>query len=339
LVDTQEEALFTPRLVDALAQACREEDLRAPHTSIAKQRGYTFIQGKASVINHEKKTVVVETTAKELVLAYDALVCAYGAKTNFYSLEGTEHTFPFKTWDHLLAIEERLHPLINNHTSVHVGIIGGGATGIELAFALQKRLALLGVKDAQRQITIFQASPQILPGFLPKTIERATKRLQEKGITIQLTTPVKTVAKDHLVTKKGESVPLDFVIWTAGICPNVVECDIQAADTSGALIVDHTLRLAPHVYAGGDVIQFREKLLTIPKNAQTAMKMGAVIAKNILCERDNKPLATFHYRSAGVMLWMEDATTFDLFGVSLFSKALSWVRKMFYQARWRAMSQ
>lgn len=339
LIDPESHALFTPRLVDALAKACSEPDLRASHEQIAQRRGYTFIQGKASAVDQTSKRVTVSlSNNKKKILSYDTLVCTYGAETNFYQLEGKEHTLPFKTWDHLLTIEEELPRLVRLKKKLNIAVIGGGATGMEITFALNKRLALLGCGPKQRAVTVFQAGPQILPGFLPKTIERTTQYLKESQIDLRLSTPVLSVGESDLTLQKGEKMDIDLVIWAAGIRPNTVEIDPPSTDQKDALAVEHTLRVAPNIFAGGDVIQFRDKQQIIPKNAQTALKMGAVIAKNILREREGKPLQSFRYHSLGVMLWLNDTAAFDLGGLSWFSPIIIWFRNQLYTQKWKKMS-
>ncbi len=338
LVEPSSHALFTPRLVDALAQACSETDLRFPHATIAERRGYTFAQGKVTFIDKPKKAVTVERIdGKTASLKYDVLVCAQGAETNFFHLEGKERTLPFKTWEHLLALEEQLQPLARKKAPINVALIGGGATGIEIAFALHRRLEKLGMGPKRRAFTIFEAGPQILSGFLPRTITKTLKLIKANGFTLRTSTPVASVQETQLTTQAGEIVPADIVIWGAGIQPNKIEANVPNLDPKGALVVDYALRTEPGIYAGGDVIQFKDRQQIIPRNAQTALKMGKVIADNILREKAGKDVRAFTYRSLGVMLWLDQTTGFDLLGVSLLSPFFTWMRDTFYTRRWKQM--
>lgn len=338
LVEPSSHALFTPRLVDALAQACSETDLRFPHATIAQRRGYAFVQGKATYIDKPKKTVTVERAGvKTVSLKYDVLVCAQGAETNFFQLEGKELVFPFKTWEHLLALEEQLQPLTRKKTPFNITLIGGGATGIEIAFALHRRLEKLGISPKRRSLTIFDAGPQILSGFLPRTIMNTLKLIKANGFTLRTSTPAASVQDGQLTTRTGEIVPTDLVIWGTGIQANKIETDVPNLDPKGALAVDYALRTEPNVYAGGDVIQFKDNQRIIPKNAQTALKMGKAIADNILREKAGKEVRAFTYRSLGVLLWLDQTTGFDLLGVSLLSPLFTWMRKTFYTRRWKQM--
>ncbi len=337
VVDPESHALFTPRLVDALAQACRESDLRIPHATLAGRHGYDFIQGKAVRLDEAQKMVDIERvgSTEKVQASYDTLICAYGASTAFYGTQGQDYAYPFKTWEHLLRLEERLAQATRKNEDLRFAIIGGGATGIEAACALDLRLRALGRGPDARTITVFQAGPQILPGFLPKTVERAHAHLAASRIDVRLMTPVSRLLPDGLETKGGERVPTTMVVWAAGVRPNHVDGDTAEHSPTTDLMTDHALRVRPNVFAGGDVIQLKDGQRMIPKNAQTAMKMGALIAKNVLRERTGKPLRSFRYRSPGVMLWLGATAITDLLGLSLPSRAFVWVRSLFYWLRWR----
>ncbi len=337
VVDPESHALFTPRLVDALARACRESDLRIPHATLAERHGYDFIQGKAAHLDEAQKTVDIERVgnAEKMQASYDALICAYGASTAFYGTPGQEHAFPLKTWEHLLRLEERVAQAVRRAEPLRFSIIGGGATGIEAACALDLRLRALGHAPETRSITVFQAGPQILPGFLPKTVERAHAHLAASRIDVRLMTPVSRLLPDGLETKDGERVPATLVLWAAGVRPNHVDGDTAEHSPTTDLMTDHALRVRPNVFAGGDVIQLKDGQRMIPKNAQTALKMGALIAQNVLRERAGKRLRSFRYRSPGVMLWLGTTAITDLLGRSLPSRAFVWIRNLFYWLRWR----
>ncbi len=293
----------------------------------------------ATQINETAKTVRIirMSGGHQEDLPYDTLVCAYGASTAFYGTEGKEYAFPFKTWQHLIRVEARVAETVRRQGPLRFAIIGGGATGIEAACALDLRLQALGHAPETRTITIFQAGPQILPGFLPKTVARTHAYLAARQIETRLATPVKRVFAEGLETRAGEEVAANLVLWAAGVQPNRVEGDMAQDAPKAEMTPDHTLRVRSHIYAGGDVIQLKDGQRIVPKNAQTAMKMGALIAENILRERAGKPLTSFRYRSPGVMLWLGKTAITDLFGWSLPSRAFVWVRELFYKVRWWQM--
>lgn len=338
VVDPESHALFTPRLVDALAQSCQEKDLHLPHATLATRHGYRFMQGRATRIDPEAKRVDVTTAdGATKTLTYDTLICAYGATTNFYRTDGREHAFTLKTWNDLIRLEDRVAALAKRASPLRIAIIGGGATGIEAACALDMRLEALGRDPASRTITVFQAGPQILPGFLPKTVDRTRAYFLHRSMEIRLGTPVQRLTERGLVTQAGEAIDADLVLWAAGVQPNRIDGDRITDAATSEPTTDYTLRLQPHLFAGGDMINLKCGQRPVPKNAQIALKMGALIAKNVVQERDGRPLAAFRYRSPGVMLWLGKTAITDLFGCSLPSPAFVWVRELFYRLRWRQL--
>lgn len=334
LIDTQSHALFTPRLVDALAGFIPEREYHLPHAEIAARRGYTFIQGLVTHLDPAKKEVTVSLgESQEQTIAFDASVCALGARTAFFGLKGQEHVYPLKTWNQLLALEEKLRETANT-THPRIAVVGGGATGVEAAVALHERLTALGCPIGKRAIEIYQAAPQILPGFLPATVKRAADELERCGINIHTNATVVEARAHSLLFKSGDEHAADLILWAPGVEANSLAATHLPHDDRGALLPDHNLRVTSGIFAGGDIITLREGQRTVPKNAQTAMKMGAHIAHNILRERTGKSLRSFAYRSPGVMLWLGRTSIADMFGLSLPSSFFTFLRDLFYRFRW-----
>lgn len=331
LVDPNECALFTPRLVDALAGTCREADIRCPHVTLAQRCGYNFIRGTVTAVDHAVRCVTIQTNRPQ-TMNYDTIVFAQGAETNFFALEGREHVYPLKTWEHLLAIEERLR-VVSGLAHPRIAIVGGGATGIEAAVAIHERLQALGKSAPHRTITVYQAATQILPGFLPATIAGCKRLFADLNILIQEQTAVTSAQQGGLTLETQCVVAADLVIWASGIKPNQVH-SLAPKDDRGNLLPNHSLQLSPHAFAGGDTILFKDGQLTVPKNAQTAMNMGALIAKNILREHQGRPLRSYRYFSPGVMLWLGKTSTADLYHFSFTSPLFTWIRSLFYKLRW-----
>lgn len=335
LVDPNECALFTPRLVDALAGACREADLRTPHTTLAQRCGYTFVRGTVTAVDHAQRCATVQSSNSHTV-EYDTIVFAQGAETNFFALEGREHVYPLKTWEHLLAIEERLRA-VSRLAHPRIAIVGGGATGIEAAVAIHERLRALGKDPSHRTVTVFQAAAQILPGFLPATIARCRSLFADLNILIQEQSVVTSAQAAGLTLASQGAVAADLVIWASGVKPNFVH-SLASKDDRGNLLPNHFLQLSAHAYAGGDTILFKDGQLTVPKNAQTAMNMGALIAKNILREHQGRRLRPYRYFSPGVMLWLGHTSIADLYHLSFASPLFTWIRSLFYKLRWHQLT-
>ncbi len=334
LVSESSHALFTPRLVDALAQTCSEQLMHVPHRTIAERAGYAFLEARILHVDTASRTVFLETASGTTTESYDTLVCALGAETAFFELKGTEHMFPLKTWEHLLAVEERLR-LVIQKPHPRLAVVGGGPVGVETAVALHMRLVRLGVPQDKRTITIYQAGPQLLQGFLPKTVEKSAAFLAARGIDVVCGSPVKEAHAHSLVLQDGRTEPSDLTIWASGVKARSIPFEGHPPhEQAGALVPDHHLRLLPHVFAGGDVITYKTRQMVVPKNAQTAVNMGKLIATNVLREAAKEPLLSFTYHSPGVLLWLGRTAIADLYGRSLASPLFAIARSLLYRLRW-----
>ncbi len=341
LIDPQEAFLFTPRLVDALSNEAVAEHLRVSHKTLAETHTYSFLQGTVLSIDAHKKTVDVQQGDRAHGLAYDILVLTQGARTQFYGTPGAEHTFPLKTWTDLETLEAHLVQLAEapakktDEARTTFCVVGGGASGVEAILALQTRVQKQ-FRAEKRPFSFFliQGAPEILPGFLPATIKKTRALLNARGITVLTGDSVGSVSETALTTKTGRVIPTSTVVWTAGLQPNDIPMESgKPIQPPGYLCTDPFLRIEASIFAAGDIVVFKDKQITVPKNAQTAMKMAEVLAKNLERTRLQQSLRAFHYQSFGVILWLEQTGILDLFGYSFESRLVPMLRNFFYNIR------
>lgn len=341
LIDPQEAFLFTPRLVDALSNEAVAEHLRVPHKTLAETHRYSFLQGTVLAIDTHRKTVQVQQGDRAHALAYDMLVLTQGARTQFYGTPGAEHAFPLKTWSDLETLEAHLIQLAEvpakktEEARSTFCVVGGGASGVEAILALQTRVRKQ-FRAEKRPFSFFliQAAPEILPGFLPATIKKTRALLETRGITILTGDSVASVSETALTTKTGRIIPTSTVVWTAGLQPNAIPMESARSDQPPSyLLTDPFLRINETIFAAGDIVVFKDKQITVPKNAQTAMKMAEALAENLERTRLQRSLRPFHYHSFGVILWLEQTGILDLFGYSLESRLVPMLRNFFYNIR------
>ena len=165
---------------------------------------------------------------------YDTLVIAIGSITNDFGTPGVaEHAVQLET----PAQAERFNRLLVNACiraqtqeapvragQLHVAIIGGGATGTELAAELHhtmRNVVAYGLDriDPERDIHIMlvEAADRILPG-LPKRISEAAHNLLGKlGVEVRSSARVTKVAADGVQLADGSFIPSELVVWTAGV--------------------------------------------------------------------------------------------------------------------------
>jgi dihydrolipoamide dehydrogenase len=138
----------------------------------------------------------------------------------------------------------------------HLLVVGGGYIGLELGTVYRK----LG-----SQVTVLEATPNLLPGTDPALVRVVARRLSDLGVRVELRTQAKGVRREGsraVVEAEGPNGPLtleaDRVLVTVGRQPNSQGLGLEAAglrpDDRGFLPVDAERRTqVPHIFAIGDV--------------------------------------------------------------------------------------
>lgn len=156
-----------------------------------------------------------------------------------------------------------------------VVVAGGGAGGVELAFALRN---LAGAP--RQQVTLAAGESGLLPGFAPAVRRRVTGALARQGIAV--------IAEDvrfeggALMAGASPLEPADLIIAALGSdAPAWVRASGIATDAAGFLLVDahHRSTSHPHIFAAGDVAARADRAL--PHSGVHAVFAGPVLAANL----------------------------------------------------------
>lgn len=249
---------------------------------------------KATVTKLDRKKKVVETEKGEK-LPYDVLALALGNVTNYFGIKGlAEHSFGIKSDEEVERFRNHLHEqfIKNGCPDLNYIIVGGGATGIELAGALPRYLkqvmAKHGVKDCKLNITLVEAMPKLLPRSPDKVSKAIVKRLRRLGIDIRLNTAVSGADADKLMM--GDTVlPSRTIVWTAGVTnhPFLKDNDFRMTKR-GKVEVNEYLEAEPDIYVLGDNAD-----TTYSGTAQNALHDGHFLAKHLERKLGNRPLKAY----------------------------------------------
>lgn len=177
---------------------------------------------------------------------------------------------PMYTRSQSLAIRDRIFSELERssredvlgHDKLHVCIVGGGPTGVEIAGALadfrMQELDILypEMDPGTLQVTVLQRGDELIKEFSPKYREYAAEELRDRGVTLRLGHGVKSVGYDHVVLDNGSILESDITIWAAGVAiPESVKEWGLPQDKRGRIAVDDYLQVKgfPGVYAAGDI--------------------------------------------------------------------------------------
>jgi selenide, water dikinase len=173
-------------------------------------------------------------------------------------------------------------------------VVGGGASGCELALAIHKRLGAV----AGFRITVLQGNPQILPNF-PSRVARAFHRaFDERGISVRVNARVRSSEDSSLVLENGDRVAFDAVLWaTHAAPPRLLQGTGLALNAGGFLQVRDTLQSEtdPAVFGTGDCVSFVSNP-DLAKNGVYAVREGRVLFENVAAFLHERPLRRFRPR-------------------------------------------
>ncbi len=289
-----------------------------------------LFQGRKNMFIRMAEVTHVDPVAKRLQTPlghcnYDHLIVATGADTNYYGNEELERrTLPMKSVAEALYLRNSILDdyedalttpgYAERQELVDIVIVGGGATGVELAGSLAEMKTHVLPKDypeldVQEEFDIYliQSSDVILKGMSAESSTKALRYLQELGVKVVLNSRV-TAFDGKLVTlDTGTTIPAQKVIWAAGIKGQPIPGLPEESITYGnRLAVDRFNRVAgtDAIYAIGDVAYMEEPDFPKghPQVAQVAIQMGEHLANNLrhrhLRHEDWSP---FHYHDKGSM--------------------------------------
>ena len=289
-----------------------------------KRKDFYFRMAEARMVDTEKK--ILQTSIGKI--DYDYLVLAAGATTNFFGNKNIEEwAIPMKTVPEAMglrnallsnferaltcATEEERQELLN------VVIVGGGATGVEIAGALSemKRYVIPydypDMDSSLMHIYLIEAGDRLLAGMSQDSSKKAYDFLKSMGVDIQFGKMV-TDYRDHkVIMKDGTEIPTRTFLWVSGIRANAMPGISEDHLGRGFRFkVDQFNRIPGlnDVFAIGDqCLQTTDPayLNGHPQVAQVAIQQAKNLAKNIKRinegHADDNSLTPFKYNNLGSM--------------------------------------
>ncbi|UGQ48222.1 NAD(P)/FAD-dependent oxidoreductase [Massilia endophytica] len=311
LVDSRLYHIWKPSLHEVAAGTLDIHQEGLSYQMLAHDNGFTYVYGAMQALDTAANTIEVDaisTQAGETVLPkrtihFEQLVIAVGSTSNYFgvpgaqeytiSLNATEDAERFRLTLLKLLTKAALEKGGDGTQGVDVVIIGGGATGVELAAELREASGVyaaygFGHLDPVRdvRITLLEGAPRILAPLPERVSGAALKLLNQRGITVVTDTRVTDIKPDHVTVAKGEVYPSDIVVWAAGIkAPDFLRgLGLPVAkggqiEVSGELVV----KGFPNIYALGDCAQcMGADGKPVPPRAQAAHQQADYLVDTFL---------------------------------------------------------
>lgn len=333
LIDAARTHVWKPLLHEVAAGTLDSHQDELEYLAQAHRNGFRYFLGYVDRVDRVRRTVSISPTRNEegqeivprRAVDYDTLVLAVGSVSNDFGIPGAgEHcffldskrqaeTFQRRLVETFLYAQTRGGP--RDASELHVAIIGGGATGVELAaqlYDVTRQFATYGMEgiDPDRHIQVFviEAAERILP-VLPERISLATREQLEKlGTRIIEGERVASVDARTIRTANGVEISSGIKVWAAGIKAPDFLADIDGIETNPAnlIVVDETLRSVSdeHVFAFGDcaACPWHGREINVPPRAQAAHQQASLLTKSLQRRIAGKNLPAFRYRDYGSLV-------------------------------------
>ncbi len=231
---------------------------------------------------------------------YDVLSINIGSTPSAGQIPGAaEHAIPVKPIDGFIArFEAACTRVLEARGRVRIGVVGGGAGGVELLLSLHRRLtrdvAAAGFDAGGLAFTLITDTNEILPSFPPRMRRRFAEVLRERAIHIITDGRVSQVQSDAVVVDGHGSIALDEVFWTTRAAPAAWLRDTGLVlDADGFIKVGETLQSVSHsdVFAAGDIAAIEGHAL--PKSGVYAVRSGPPLARNLRRILEGGPLVNY----------------------------------------------
>ena len=340
LVDRNRTHIWKPLLHEVAAGALDANLDEVSYPTHGYRWGYRFFYGTLESIDREARTItlapLLDEDGSELIdrqaIRYDYLVIAIGSRTNdfgtpgvrqhciFLDDHGAADRFRNRLLNHCLRVSLAMSRDDEADEYVRIAIVGGGATGIELAAELYNAASALrqyGLEtfDEKRlQVVLIEAGPRILPALTEKIAAAARSELEKLGVRVLANTRVTEVTQNAIIAS-GERIPSDLMVWAAGVEGDDVLEQIGGLETSRSrqLVVRPTLQTTrdDRIFALGDccycLLPGSER--PVPPRAQSAHQMATTVGNNLERLMQGKPLVSYVYQDHGSLVSLSRFST------------------------------
>lgn len=341
LVDRSRSHIWKPLLHEVAAGSLDANLDEIGYRSHAFRWGYRFFDGSLEAIDRETRHVVIapmlDEQGNEIVgrhrIRYDYLVLAVGSVTNDFGTPGArEHClflddrpkadrFRQLLLNQCLRVSRAMSADPSSAQFVNVAIVGGGATGVELAAELYNAAKALGyygleVFDETRlKVTLIEAGPRILPALPEKLAAAAQKELENLGARVLTGKAITAITEKGMNAADGEFIEADLRVWAAGVKGEDLLKEIGGLETTRAnqLVVRPTLQTTrdDRIFALGDCCSYVPEGETrpIPPRAQAAHQMATTVFRNLKALLAGRPLKPFVYKDHGSLVSLSRYST------------------------------
>lgn len=319
VVDKKNYHTFQPLLYQVATAVLSPGQIASPIRRILRRaKNIEVVLAEATGFDLEKSQVLLSV---EKPLEFDYLIIAAGARHAYFGHDEWEDEAPgLKTVEDALEIRRRVLLAFElaerdaiqegKHDPLNFVVVGGGATGVELAGAiagiarraLAKDFKAIDTKAAK--VVLFEGGDRILDSYSEDLSEKAKRDLEGLGVDVHLNSFVEDI-RPGAVKVKDEWISASVVLWATGVAASPLGKMLDAeTDKAGRVLVNDDLTPDghPNVFVIGDMARVENPDGSlVPGVAPAAIQMAESAVANILRDLKDQDREPFSYWDKGSM--------------------------------------
>ncbi len=338
LVDAARTHVWKPLLHQLAAGSFDTHAEEIEYLAQARWNHFKFRLGRLEGVDRASKTLQLaashDDAGREITpaqeLGYDTLVIAVGSQTNDFGTPGAaEHTIKLDSPQAAKRFNDRLiNACIRAQTvprsagsgRLTVAIVGGGATGVELAAELHASARVLANygfdhihPEKDLQIVLVEAAPRLLAQLPERLSESALRELRKLAIEVHTNEKVVEVTEGSLKMASGKVISSSLTVWAAGVKAGDFLKTLggeQALETNrlNQLVVNGNLQTTDaSIYAFGDCAACQQPDGTwVPPRAQAAYQQAMYLLKALPRLQRGESVSPFVFRDQGSLVSLSE---------------------------------
>jgi NADH dehydrogenase len=311
LVDSRLTHIWKPSLHEVAAGTLDANQEGLSYQMLAHDNGFSFVYGALTGLDAAASTLTVAAVTApdgavilpQRSISYTQLVIAVGSTSNYFGVPGAqEHTISLNATEDAERFRLRLLTQLaqcdtaraeGGQGHVDIVIIGGGATGVELAAELREASGVYTANGFQHldprrdmRLTLLEGAPRILAPLTERVSEAAHKLLEQRGVKVVTNCRVTSIEGDKVTDKEGNVYQASLCVWAAGIrAPQFLAQLGLPLNKGGQIEVDANLRVkgSANVYALGDcAANIDAEGRQVPPRAQAAHQQADYLTRQFV---------------------------------------------------------
>jgi NADH:ubiquinone reductase (H+-translocating) len=335
LVDRNNYHLFQPLSYQVATGSLSPGEIAVPLRQVFRHRSRVHVVlGEVASFKLDEREVLIESATESSgprTIRYDTLIVAGGSEYSYFGREQwRSFALEVKSLDSSLRVRGRIlrafeaaeleHDPQRQREWLTFVVVGAGPTGVEIAgqiAELARDTLPAEFRDSDPRagrVLLVETADRVLSAFPPSLSRRASRSLEQLGVTPLLSHTVVDVGADGIevaaVNGLRKRIPTRTVVWAAGVQASPLARALAKAvggelDRAGRVVVqpDLTLPGHPDVFAVGDMACPRDPRTgqprALPGIAPVAMQEGRYAGQAVANRLAGRPTPPFRYRDKG----------------------------------------